>query len=230
MTRAPAPRPPRRRRDPDRGAGVHPPGDARRPAGSRGAGPDGRQAARLRPRPRLARRAARASIATRPSPSSPAATCAGHGPASDRDLAKWAGPAAARRPRRPRVDLLRDRGAGGRGGPPARAGAGSARMPAPRLLGAFDPTLVGWSSREEIVGAHGPRIVSGGIFRPYAMVGGRAVGGLEMGRRNGSSSTSSRRSPPAPPGRSSARPRTSPASSAIVSVQSPLIRLLQSTG
>jgi hypothetical protein len=100
---------------------------------------------------------------------------AGHGPASDRDLAKWVGLP------------LRDVRAGlssiggeiedaGEGAVRLRGGAaGSARMPRPRLLGAFDPTLVGWASREEIVGGEESRIVSGGIFRPFALVGGRAV-------------------------------------------------------
>ena len=99
----------------------------------------------------------------------------GHGPASDRDLAKWAGlplrdaraglGAIASEIEEAEDGAVRLRG----------TGAGSARMPPPRLLGAFDPSLVGWSSREEIVGAHGPRIVTGGIFRPFAMAGGRAV-------------------------------------------------------
>ena len=101
---------------------------------------------------------------------------AGHGPASDRDLAKWAGlPLRDVRAGLGSISAeIEDAGEGavrlrGRGGRPAR-------MPAPRLLGAFDPTLVGWSSREEIVGEHGSRIVSGGIFRPFALVAGRAVG------------------------------------------------------
>ena len=99
----------------------------------------------------------------------------GHGPASDRDLAKWSGLP------------LRDARAGlsSIGSEIEEAGDGamrlrgravtSTRMPRPRLLGAFDPTLVGWASREEIVGDHESRIVVGGVFRPYALVGGRAV-------------------------------------------------------
>lgn len=101
---------------------------------------------------------------------------AGHGPASDRDLAKWAGlplrdaraglGAISSEIEEAGQETVRLRGRGDSG----------AGMPAPRLLGAFDPTLVGWSSREEIVGEHGSRIVSGGLFRPFALVAGRAVG------------------------------------------------------
>jgi hypothetical protein len=43
------------------------------------------------------------------------------------------------------------------------------------LLGAFDPLLLGWSSREEVVGPHKGLVTMNGIFRPFALVGGRAV-------------------------------------------------------
>jgi len=100
---------------------------------------------------------------------------AGHGPAVDRDLAKSAGLP------------LRD----------ARAGLGSiatelqqrgyalvalagapevAEPPSPRLLGAFDPVLLGWVSRGFVVGAHERAILSGGIFRAFALVDGVAAG------------------------------------------------------
>ena len=36
--------------------------------------------------------------------------------------------------------------------------------------------LLGWCSRELILGAHGGVVVSNGLFRPIAMVAGRAVG------------------------------------------------------
>ncbi len=98
----------------------------------------------------------------------------GHGPADDRDLARWAGLP------------LRD----------ARAGLAAiapelterddsllelakrptaAPLPLPRLLGAFDPLLLGWTSREEIVGPHKLLVTINGIFRPFALVDGRAV-------------------------------------------------------
>jgi DNA glycosylase AlkZ-like len=52
-----------------------------------------------------------------------------------------------------------------------------------RLLGAFDPVLLGWASRDPILGRHQPRVVSGGLFRPFAMAGGRAVGGWKWVKR-----------------------------------------------
>lgn len=35
--------------------------------------------------------------------------------------------------------------------------------------------LLGWTSREEIVGPHKLLVTNNGIFRPFALVGGRAV-------------------------------------------------------
>ena len=98
----------------------------------------------------------------------------GHGPADERDLARWAGLP------------LRD----------ARAGLGAIASelveredglidlakrrpvephPPPRLLGAFDPLLLGWASRDEVVGPHKLLVTTNGIFRPFALVDGRAV-------------------------------------------------------
>ena len=59
----------------------------------------------------------------------------------------------------------------------------SPKLP-PRLLGAFDPILHGWSSRELILGDHVGVVTVNGIFRPIALVGGRAVAtwGLRAGR------------------------------------------------
>jgi hypothetical protein len=100
---------------------------------------------------------------------------AGHGPASDRDLAKWAGlPLREARGGLEAISSqLEEVGEGAvrlsGGAEPATA------MPAPRLLGPYEPTLVGWSSREWIAGEHGARIVGGGVIRPYALVGGRAL-------------------------------------------------------
>lgn len=104
---------------------------------------------------------------------------AGHGPADDRDLAKWAGLP------------LRDARAGLKaiGSELEDAGDDVVRLakqdprdelPPPRLLGAFDPVLLGWTSREPILGRHEPRIVSGGLFRPFALVGGRPAATWKM--------------------------------------------------
>ena len=103
---------------------------------------------------------------------------AGHAPAEDRDLAKWsglplrdarAGLAAIARELRPREDGLLELARL----PPAAAA--SAELPPPRLLGSFDPLLLGWRSREALLGVDHARIVTpNGIFRPFALVKGRA--------------------------------------------------------
>ena len=98
----------------------------------------------------------------------------GHAPADDRDLARWAGlplrdaraglTAIAKQLVEREdglVELVKSR--------PAEP------LPAPRLLGAFDPLLLGWTSREEIVGPHKLLVTVNGIFRPFALVGGKAV-------------------------------------------------------
>ncbi|HEY7196463.1 MAG TPA: winged helix DNA-binding domain-containing protein [Gaiellaceae bacterium] len=99
----------------------------------------------------------------------------GHGPADEHDLAKWAGlplrdaragleaVASELRVRKDGLVDLRRRG---------RAGT----LPPPRLLGAFEPLLLGWRSRDQIVGTHAKAVASGGLFRPIALVRGRAVG------------------------------------------------------
>jgi hypothetical protein len=43
------------------------------------------------------------------------------------------------------------------------------------LLGAFDPILCGWSSREEFVGGHQGVVTVNGLFRPVGLVKGRVV-------------------------------------------------------
>lgn len=99
---------------------------------------------------------------------------AGHGPADARDLAKWSGLP------------LRD----GRAGLSAIASELKERpdglvhlkkrqpvaeLPPPRLLGSFDPLLLGWRSREPLVGGDKAVLTVNGIFRPFALVRGRAV-------------------------------------------------------
>ncbi|HVV58562.1 MAG TPA: winged helix DNA-binding domain-containing protein [Gaiellaceae bacterium] len=113
---------------------------------------------------------------------------AGHGPAGAPDLARWAGlplrdaraglaRIAAELTERPDglVDLA--------GRPPAEP------VPPPRLLGPYEPLLLGWVSRAPLVGGGGQGLVtSNGIVRPFALVDGRAVaiwrladgGGLEL--------------------------------------------------
>jgi hypothetical protein len=98
----------------------------------------------------------------------------GHGPADERDLARWAGLplrdaraglAAIASQLEQREDGLVD--LKGRSAP--------APLPPPRLLGAYDPLLLGWTSREEVIGPHKLLVTNNGLFRPFALVEGRAV-------------------------------------------------------
>ena len=98
---------------------------------------------------------------------------AGHQPATDRDLAKWAGLplrdaraglAAIAAELEEDGDLLR-----------LAKRPSPAELPPPRLLGAFDPVLLGWTSREDVLGPHTGLVTRNGIFHPFAMVKGRAV-------------------------------------------------------
>ena len=50
-----------------------------------------------------------------------------------------------------------------------------AQLPPPRLLGAFEPVLLGWASRAFLLGAHKAIVTVNGLFRPFALVDGRAV-------------------------------------------------------
>jgi len=100
---------------------------------------------------------------------------AGHGPATDRDLARWAGIALgeARAGLLAIARELADRGDGrvdlARREPPPP-------LPPARLLGAFEPLLLGWASRDAIVGpAERTLVTANGIFRPFALADGRAA-------------------------------------------------------
>src|SRR5262249_60139082 len=48
-------------------------------------------------------------------------------------------------------------------------------VPDLRLLGAFDPLLLGWASRELFLVPGGPVITSNGLFRPFVLVQGRGA-------------------------------------------------------
>jgi hypothetical protein len=50
----------------------------------------------------------------------------------------------------------------------------------PRLLGAFDPLLLGWVSRQPFVGEH-TIVTRNGVFRPFALVDGRVVATWGLG-------------------------------------------------
>jgi hypothetical protein len=106
---------------------------------------------------------------------------AGHGPAGDRDLARWAG--LPLRDSRAGLSALaseleqREDGLVDLAARPAPAG-----IPPPRLLGPYDPVLLGWTSREPIVGAQGGIVTVNGLFRPFALVKGRAAATWRMAR------------------------------------------------
>jgi hypothetical protein len=99
---------------------------------------------------------------------------AGHGPAEDRDLAKWAGL------------TLRDARAGleAIASELEQSGDGlvdlhrkeTPPLPPPRLLGPFDPVLLGWRSRSLVLEGARDVVTVNGIFRAIALVDGRAAG------------------------------------------------------
>jgi Winged helix DNA-binding domain len=98
----------------------------------------------------------------------------GHAPADDRDLARWAGlPLRDSRAGLAAIapELVeREDGLVHLAKHPPPAG-----VPEPRLLGAFEPVLLGWVSRDAILGPHTHFVTRNGIFRPFALVDGRAV-------------------------------------------------------
>jgi hypothetical protein len=99
----------------------------------------------------------------------------GHAPADARDLSRWAGlPLGDARRGLAQID---DELVPALDGLLALAdGASPAPLPPPRLMGPFDPVLLGWTSRADVVGEHGSLVTDNGIFRAFAMVDGRAVG------------------------------------------------------
>jgi Winged helix DNA-binding domain len=102
---------------------------------------------------------------------------AGHAPAGERDLARWAGLPLrdARAGLAAIASELREREDGLLEPATRRRAAAPPALPPPRLLGAFDPLLLGWCSREQIVGQNKTLVTTNGIFRPFALVRGKAV-------------------------------------------------------
>jgi hypothetical protein len=115
----------------------------------------------------------------------------GHAPAGAADLAKWAGIplGESRRGLRAIGAAIVERA----DGLVALAGSAAANrsdvrattpsLPRPRLLGAFDPLLLGWASREPILGSHRGVVTVNGLFRPIALVKGRAAATWSMPNR-----------------------------------------------
>jgi hypothetical protein len=106
---------------------------------------------------------------------------AGHAPADERDLAKWAGLplrdvraglASIASELRERPDGLLELARRSSPAPP----------PPPLLLGPFDPLLLGWRSREELLGENQQIVTTNGLFRPFALLDGRAVATWALAR------------------------------------------------
>jgi hypothetical protein len=119
----------------------------------------------LAPQPRLDRDRALAELARR--------YLAGHGPADARDLARWAG--LPLRDARAGLTAIASELEPRPGDLVDLTGRRAAPLPPPRLLGAFEPLLLGWQSRKSVLAAHAERVVTGGIFRGFALAEGRAV-------------------------------------------------------
>jgi hypothetical protein len=98
----------------------------------------------------------------------------GHAPADDRDLARWAG-LPLRDARAGLAAIAKQQVERDDGLVELKKTPPPAPLPPPRLLGPYDPVLLGWTSREEIVGRHKLLVTDNGLFRPFAMVEGRAV-------------------------------------------------------
>ncbi|HXR31216.1 MAG TPA: winged helix DNA-binding domain-containing protein [Solirubrobacterales bacterium] len=105
----------------------------------------------------------------------------GHAPANDRDLARWAG--LPLRDARAGLNAISKQLVERNDGllhlaahPP------TPEVPGPKLIGAYDPLLLGWTSREQIIGPHNHLVTDNGLFRPFAMVDGRAVATWRLNR------------------------------------------------
>jgi hypothetical protein len=121
----------------------------------------------LGPQPRVDRARALAELARR--------YLIGHAPADERDLARWSGLPLrdARAGLQTIASELVQRENGLVSLRTVQVAMGS--PPAPKLLGAFDPVLLGWVSRAPLLAEHERALVSGGVFRPFALAGTRAV-------------------------------------------------------
>jgi hypothetical protein len=106
---------------------------------------------------------------------------AGHAPANDRDLARWAG-LPLRDARAGLAAIASELVERDDGLVHLAARPPVADIPSPRLLGPYDPLLLGWTSRELILGPHTQLVTVNGLFKPFAMVKGRAVATWRLNR------------------------------------------------
>ncbi|HEU4944891.1 MAG TPA: winged helix DNA-binding domain-containing protein [Solirubrobacterales bacterium] len=105
----------------------------------------------------------------------------GHAPADDRDLARWAG-LPLRDARAGLAAIASELVERNDGLVHLAAHPPVAEVPGPRLLGAFEPVLLGWTSREVVLSKQTHLVTLNGIFKPFAMVKGRAVGTWRLNR------------------------------------------------
>ncbi len=105
----------------------------------------------------------------------------GHGPASDRELARWAGIPLGQA-RRGIASIATEIIEGEDGMVRLKNPPEVGPLPPPRLLGSFDPVLHGWTSREFLIPDESDRAVvtTNGIFRPTILIEGRVAGTWTM--------------------------------------------------
>lgn len=127
-------------------------------------------AAWLGERPKIERDRALAELARR--------YLAGHGPADHRDLARWA--QLPLRDARAALGAIASEVVERSDGLVDLPRADRSPLPPPRLLGPFDPLLLGWCSRGFVLDAAEGVVTSNGIIRPIALVDGRAAGTWAM--------------------------------------------------
>jgi hypothetical protein len=126
----------------------------------------------LGPQPKVDREAALAEVARR--------YLVGHGPATEADLARWAQLSLGdvRLGFKAIAAEIEDLGDGLID---LRKREAPAPLPPPRLLGPFEPLLLGWTARDPVVGEHETLVLKkNGIFKPFALVKGRAVSTWRM--------------------------------------------------
>jgi hypothetical protein len=105
----------------------------------------------------------------------------GHGPASDRDLARWA--QIPLRDARAGFRAIASNAVEGADGLLDLPREPTSELGPPRLLGPFDPLLLGWASRAFVLPEREAAIVTvNGIFRPFALIQGRVAGTWSMPR------------------------------------------------
>jgi hypothetical protein len=107
---------------------------------------------------------------------------AGHGPAGAADLAKWAGVGMGEA--RLGLAAAGDQVSTVRGDLYDLAGRDpSTVLRPPILVGPFDPLLHGWTSNAEILDGRTGIVTSNGLFRPFALIDGRAAATWGLARR-----------------------------------------------